>query len=177
MVKRVRGSRTGRPIMVLLDLLGRRWALRIVWELREEPRNQRAHAARAGRPASFDGERDSLPAGMDRARHERGRQRAGRARRGPGPPDRATEGHPMKALAAVLAVLAGYVLGRRHGRLWECRDRLVDAIEEAAEAGVVEIEPPSGWGPCVFCFRTFLTKASALRHHELVSMGIRCESA
>lgn len=29
----VRGSRTGRPIMVLLDLLGRRWALRILWEL------------------------------------------------------------------------------------------------------------------------------------------------
>jgi len=37
MVKRVRGSHTGRPIMVLLDLLGRRWTLRIVWELREEP--------------------------------------------------------------------------------------------------------------------------------------------
>lgn len=36
MVKRVRGSRTGRPIMVLLDLLGRRWTLRIVWELRED---------------------------------------------------------------------------------------------------------------------------------------------
>ena len=33
MVKRVRGSRTGRPIMVLLDLLGRRWALRIVAQL------------------------------------------------------------------------------------------------------------------------------------------------
>lgn len=32
----VRGSRTGRPIMALLDLLGRRWALRIVWELRED---------------------------------------------------------------------------------------------------------------------------------------------
>ena len=31
----VRGSRTGRPIMVLLDLLGRRWTLRIIWELRE----------------------------------------------------------------------------------------------------------------------------------------------
>jgi DNA-binding HxlR family transcriptional regulator len=30
----VRGSRTGRPIMVLLDLLGRRWTLRILWELR-----------------------------------------------------------------------------------------------------------------------------------------------
>jgi DNA-binding HxlR family transcriptional regulator len=33
----VRGSRTGRPIMALLDLLGRRWVLRIIWELRETP--------------------------------------------------------------------------------------------------------------------------------------------
>lgn len=32
----VRGSRTGRPIMRLLDLLGRRWTLRVVWELRGE---------------------------------------------------------------------------------------------------------------------------------------------
>src|ERR1700690_4245086 len=31
-----RGSRTGRPIMALLDLLGRRWTLRILWETREE---------------------------------------------------------------------------------------------------------------------------------------------
>jgi DNA-binding HxlR family transcriptional regulator len=30
----VRGSATGRPIMALLDLLGRRKALRILWELR-----------------------------------------------------------------------------------------------------------------------------------------------
>jgi DNA-binding HxlR family transcriptional regulator len=30
----VRGSRTGRPIMAALDLLGRRQALRILWELR-----------------------------------------------------------------------------------------------------------------------------------------------
>jgi len=29
----VRGSRSGRPVMALLDLLGRRWALRILWEL------------------------------------------------------------------------------------------------------------------------------------------------
>ena len=29
----VRGSATGRPIMALLDLLGRRMALRILWEL------------------------------------------------------------------------------------------------------------------------------------------------
>lgn len=31
--KPARGSETGRPIMVLLDLLGRRTALRILWEL------------------------------------------------------------------------------------------------------------------------------------------------
>jgi DNA-binding HxlR family transcriptional regulator len=40
--RRVRGSRTGRPIMVLLDLLGRRWALRILWELRNDPLTSRA---------------------------------------------------------------------------------------------------------------------------------------
>src|ERR1700716_3672551 len=33
----VRGSTTGEPIMALLDLLGRRWALRVIWELRSEP--------------------------------------------------------------------------------------------------------------------------------------------
>ncbi len=33
----VRGSSTGRPIMVVLDLLGRRWALRILWELYDSP--------------------------------------------------------------------------------------------------------------------------------------------
>ncbi|MAZ03428.1 MAG: transcriptional regulator [Sneathiella sp.] len=31
---RVRGSTTGRPIMVLFDVLGQRWTLRILWELR-----------------------------------------------------------------------------------------------------------------------------------------------
>jgi DNA-binding HxlR family transcriptional regulator len=38
---RVRGSRTGRPIMVLLDLFGRRWSLRILWELRERSMTSR----------------------------------------------------------------------------------------------------------------------------------------
>jgi DNA-binding HxlR family transcriptional regulator len=33
--RRVRGSTTGRPVMALLDLLGRRWALRVIWELRD----------------------------------------------------------------------------------------------------------------------------------------------
>jgi DNA-binding HxlR family transcriptional regulator len=33
----VRGSETGRPVMALLDLLGRRWTLRVLWELRAGP--------------------------------------------------------------------------------------------------------------------------------------------
>ena len=38
----VRGSKSGRPIMALLDLLGRRWTLRIIWELREQALTSRA---------------------------------------------------------------------------------------------------------------------------------------
>jgi DNA-binding HxlR family transcriptional regulator len=38
----VRGSDTGRPLMAALDLFGRRWNLRIVWELREGPVGFRA---------------------------------------------------------------------------------------------------------------------------------------
>ena len=40
--KKVRGSRTGRPIMALLDLLGRRWSLRILWELNSASLTSRA---------------------------------------------------------------------------------------------------------------------------------------
>jgi DNA-binding HxlR family transcriptional regulator len=40
--RRVRGSSSNRPIMALLDLLGRRWSLRIIWELRGEPLTSRA---------------------------------------------------------------------------------------------------------------------------------------
>jgi DNA-binding HxlR family transcriptional regulator len=32
--KPVRGSTSGKPIMALIDLMGRRWVLRILWELR-----------------------------------------------------------------------------------------------------------------------------------------------
>ncbi len=42
----VRGSHTDRPIMALLDLLGRRWAMRIIWELRETPLTFRELRAR-----------------------------------------------------------------------------------------------------------------------------------
>ena len=38
----VRGSRTGRPIRVLLDLMGGRWTLRILGELRDGPLTARA---------------------------------------------------------------------------------------------------------------------------------------
>ncbi|MCA9673724.1 MAG: helix-turn-helix transcriptional regulator [Kofleriaceae bacterium] len=46
--QRVRGSRTGRPIMVLLDALGRRWALRVLWELRGAALTFRALQAACG---------------------------------------------------------------------------------------------------------------------------------
>jgi DNA-binding HxlR family transcriptional regulator len=35
--KPVRGSTTGRPVMALLDLLSRRWMLRVIWEIRDGP--------------------------------------------------------------------------------------------------------------------------------------------
>jgi DNA-binding HxlR family transcriptional regulator len=44
----VRGSATGRPIMALFDLLGRRWSLRILWELRDGPWSFRALRERCG---------------------------------------------------------------------------------------------------------------------------------
>ncbi|MEU5885138.1 helix-turn-helix domain-containing protein [Spirillospora sp. NPDC047279] len=37
----VRGSSTGRPLMAALDLFGRRWTLRIVWELNGGPQGFR----------------------------------------------------------------------------------------------------------------------------------------
>jgi DNA-binding HxlR family transcriptional regulator len=40
--RRVRGSRTGKPVMAFLDLIGRRWALRILWELHAGPARFRA---------------------------------------------------------------------------------------------------------------------------------------
>lgn len=43
-----RGSDGGKPIMALLDLLGRRWALRTIWELRDGPLLFRALQERCG---------------------------------------------------------------------------------------------------------------------------------
>ncbi len=42
----VRGSTTGRPLMAAMDLLGRRWALRVLWELRDGPVGARAMLGR-----------------------------------------------------------------------------------------------------------------------------------
>lgn len=44
----VRGSTTGRPLMAALDLLGRRWALRVIWELRHGPLTFREIRAACG---------------------------------------------------------------------------------------------------------------------------------
>jgi len=38
----VRGSTTGRPLMAALDLFGRRWSLRVIWELHDGPLGFRA---------------------------------------------------------------------------------------------------------------------------------------
>lgn len=48
----VRGSSTGRPLMAALDLLGRRWALRILWELGDGPLGARALRARCDQMSS-----------------------------------------------------------------------------------------------------------------------------
>jgi DNA-binding HxlR family transcriptional regulator len=47
-----RGTRTGRPLLVAFDLLGRRWALRVLWELRDEPLGFRALRERCDQMSS-----------------------------------------------------------------------------------------------------------------------------
>lgn len=39
--ERVRGSETGSPIMAILDLLGRKWALGVIWNLSIKPQKFR----------------------------------------------------------------------------------------------------------------------------------------
>lgn len=48
----VRGSTTGRPLLAAMDLLGRRWALRILWELRDGPVGARELRERCDRMSS-----------------------------------------------------------------------------------------------------------------------------
>jgi DNA-binding HxlR family transcriptional regulator len=46
--KPVRGSTTGAPIMALFDLLGRRWAMGVVWQLSNGPLTFRALQEKCG---------------------------------------------------------------------------------------------------------------------------------
>ncbi|MFD6067493.1 MULTISPECIES: winged helix-turn-helix transcriptional regulator [Amycolatopsis] len=48
----VRGSETGRPLMAALDLLGRRWTLRVIWELRQGDLGFRELRRRCGHMSS-----------------------------------------------------------------------------------------------------------------------------
>jgi len=63
----VRGSTTGRPLMAAMDLLGRRWALRILWELRAGPVGARDLQARCDDMSSsvlYDRLRDLAASGL-----------------------------------------------------------------------------------------------------------------
>ncbi|MFE3600441.1 winged helix-turn-helix transcriptional regulator [Streptomyces sp. NPDC059142] len=48
----VRGSASGRPVMAALDLLGRRWTMRILWELHRTPAGFRELQRRCERMSS-----------------------------------------------------------------------------------------------------------------------------
>ncbi len=48
----VRGSESGRPVMAALDLLGRRWSLRVLWELSQAPTGFRELQRRCERMSS-----------------------------------------------------------------------------------------------------------------------------
>jgi DNA-binding HxlR family transcriptional regulator len=60
----VRGSTTGKPVMALIDLMGRRWILRILWELRGQPLTFRALQEACGRlsPSVLNGRLGELRA-------------------------------------------------------------------------------------------------------------------
>ena len=47
-IQSIRQSRTSAELARALDLFGRRWALRVIWELRGKPRNFRALRAACG---------------------------------------------------------------------------------------------------------------------------------
>ena len=44
----VRGSQSGQPIMVLFDLIGRRWSMGVLWNLSDQNRTFRALQERCG---------------------------------------------------------------------------------------------------------------------------------
>lgn len=62
-----RESSTGEPLMAAMDLLGRRWALRILWELRQEPLGARVLQSRCDQMSSsvlYERLRDLTGAGL-----------------------------------------------------------------------------------------------------------------
>lgn len=71
--RKVRGSTTGRPVMAALDLLGRRWALRLLWELRDGPVGARALQARSDQVSAsvmYERLRELAEAGLVRKTQE-----------------------------------------------------------------------------------------------------------
>lgn len=67
----VRGSSTGRPLMAALDLLGRRWSLRLLWELRDGPLGARALRVRCDAMSSsvlYERLKELVDAGLIRQR-------------------------------------------------------------------------------------------------------------
>src|SRR4051794_3329617 len=98
-----RGTRTGRPLLVAFDLLGRRWALRVLWELRAEPLGFRVLRERCdGMSSSVLRDRlaQLVEAGILQTR-EGGPLRAHHPRpRPPGPPRPPTGGGPRLGAGA-----------------------------------------------------------------------------
>jgi DNA-binding HxlR family transcriptional regulator len=45
-------TKSGRPVVMLMDVLGKRWAMRVIWELREPAESFRALQARCGEISS-----------------------------------------------------------------------------------------------------------------------------
>lgn len=71
--RHVRGSTTGRPLMAAMDLLGRRWALRILWELRVGPTGARVLQAKCDGMSSsvlYDRLRDLAASGLVEQTHD-----------------------------------------------------------------------------------------------------------
>ncbi len=63
----MRGSSGGRPLLAAFDLLGRRWALRVVWELRDGAlgaRELRARCDDVSPSVLYDRLRELVEAGL-----------------------------------------------------------------------------------------------------------------
>ena len=77
--RRVRGSATGRPIMALLDLLGRRMTGRILWELRDgrnflpdEAQRQMRDRTRWGDATTTEGQQADVEAAASGTENDHG---------------------------------------------------------------------------------------------------------